>query len=81
MPTCKEEELGCSDRPRAASDHHYSSHLSIQGRRVSQYLLFVKKMHFLVFATQKAKSMSDEECDFEYQQVCGFIRLFVDDNI
>ncbi|RDX76323.1 hypothetical protein CR513_43696, partial [Mucuna pruriens] len=26
-PTCKEEELGCSDRPRAASDHHYSSHL------------------------------------------------------
>ncbi|RDX99529.1 hypothetical protein CR513_17411, partial [Mucuna pruriens] len=22
-----EEELGCLDRPKAASDHHYSSHL------------------------------------------------------
>ncbi|RDX77317.1 hypothetical protein CR513_42580, partial [Mucuna pruriens] len=25
--TYKEEELGCSDRPRVASDHHCSSHL------------------------------------------------------
>jgi len=44
-------------------------------------LLFVKKMHLPVFATQKSESMSDEEWDFEHQQVCGFIRHFVDDNV
>ncbi|RDX82111.1 hypothetical protein CR513_37142, partial [Mucuna pruriens] len=31
-------------------------------------LLFVKKMHLPVFATQKPKSMFDEEWDFEHQQ-------------
>ncbi|RDX61133.1 hypothetical protein CR513_60661, partial [Mucuna pruriens] len=40
-PTCKEEELGCSDRPRAASDHHYSSHLSIRGRRIKVEVMVV----------------------------------------
>ncbi|RDX97304.1 hypothetical protein CR513_19938, partial [Mucuna pruriens] len=44
-------------------------------------LLFVKKMHLPIFAAQKPKSMSDEEWNFEHQQVCGFIRLFVDDNV
>ncbi|RDX90561.1 hypothetical protein CR513_27562, partial [Mucuna pruriens] len=38
-------------------------------------------MHLPVFASQKPESMSDEEWDFEHQQVCGFIRLFVDDNV
>ncbi|RDX73791.1 hypothetical protein CR513_46542, partial [Mucuna pruriens] len=31
--------------------------------------------------TYKPKSMSDEECDFEHQHVCGFIHHFVDDNV
>ena len=44
-------------------------------------LLFVKKMHLPVFATQKPDSMSDEDWDFEHQQVCGFIRQFVEDNV
>ncbi|RDX84565.1 hypothetical protein CR513_34368, partial [Mucuna pruriens] len=44
-------------------------------------LLFVKKMHLPIFAAQKPESMSDEEWDFEHQHVCGFIRLFVDDNV
>ncbi|RDX95656.1 hypothetical protein CR513_21792, partial [Mucuna pruriens] len=44
-------------------------------------LLIVKKMHLPVFAAQKPKSMSDEEWDFEHQQICDFIRLFVDDNV
>nr|KYP34057.1 hypothetical protein KK1_045015 [Cajanus cajan]KYP34065.1 hypothetical protein KK1_045023 [Cajanus cajan]KYP34067.1 hypothetical protein KK1_045025 [Cajanus cajan] len=30
-------------------------------------LLFVKKMHFPIFATQKLDSMSEEDWDFEYQ--------------
>nr|KYP70932.1 Retrovirus-related Pol polyprotein from transposon TNT 1-94 [Cajanus cajan] len=44
-------------------------------------LLFVKKMHLPVFATQKPNFMSEEEWDFEHQQVCGFIRKFVEDNV
>ncbi|RDX93346.1 hypothetical protein CR513_24405, partial [Mucuna pruriens] len=50
-------------------------------KRKMKDLLFVKKMHLLVFAAQKPESMSNEEWDFEHQQVCGFIRLFVDDNV
>nr|KYP52740.1 Retrovirus-related Pol polyprotein from transposon TNT 1-94 [Cajanus cajan] len=37
-------------------------------------LLFVKKMHLPIFTTQKPDFMSDEDWDFEHQQVCGFIR-------
>ncbi|RDX60189.1 hypothetical protein CR513_61692, partial [Mucuna pruriens] len=44
-------------------------------------LLFVKKMHLLVFIAQKPESMSDEKWDFEHKRVCDFIRLFVDDNV
>ena len=43
-------------------------------------LLFVKKLHLPVFTTQKPDSMSEEEWDFEHQQVCGFIRQYVEDN-
>ncbi|RDX97862.1 hypothetical protein CR513_19315, partial [Mucuna pruriens] len=39
------------------------------------------KMHLPVFAAQKPESMFDKECDFEHEQVCDFIRLFVDDNV
>ena len=44
-------------------------------------LLFVKKLHLLVFLSQKPKSKNDEEWDFEHQQVCGFIRQWVEDNV
>ncbi|RDY05718.1 hypothetical protein CR513_10416, partial [Mucuna pruriens] len=37
-------------------------------------LLFIKKMHLPVFTAQKLESMSNEEWDFEHQQVC-------DDNV
>ncbi|KAK8997629.1 hypothetical protein V6N11_012178 [Hibiscus sabdariffa] len=46
-----------------------------------KYLLFVKALHLLVFATQKLDSKSDEEWEFEHQQVCGFIRQFVEENV
>jgi len=44
-------------------------------------LLFVKKMHFPIFGTQKPDSMFDEEWGFEHERVCGFIRHFVDEPI
>jgi len=44
-------------------------------------LLFVKKLHLPVLTTQKPDSMSEEEWDFEHQQVCGFIRQYVEDNV
>ena len=43
-------------------------------------LLFVKKMHLLVFATEKPDGVSDVDWDFEHQQVCGFIRQWIEDN-
>ncbi len=43
-------------------------------------LLFVKSPHLPVFASQKPDSKSDEEWDFEHEQVCQFIRQFVNDN-
>ena len=39
------------------------------------------KMVALVFATQKPDSMSEEEWDFEHQQVCGFIWQYVEENV
>jgi len=44
-------------------------------------LLFVKKLHLPVFATEKPKDKIDEEWKFEHQQVCGFIRQYVEDNV
>ncbi|KAK8564203.1 hypothetical protein V6N12_036332 [Hibiscus sabdariffa] len=44
-------------------------------------LLFVKALHLPVFATQKPDSKSEEEWEFEHQQVCGFIRQFVEENV
>ncbi|KAF1859019.1 hypothetical protein Lal_00000843 [Lupinus albus] len=44
-------------------------------------LLFVKKLHRPVFATKKTETMTEEEWSFEHQQVCGFIRQYVEDNV
>lgn len=44
-------------------------------------LLFVKKMHLPVFSAHKPESISDEDWDFEHQQVCGYIRQWVEDNV
>lgn len=44
-------------------------------------LLFVKKMHLPVFAAHKPETVIDENWDFEHQQVCGYIRQWVEDNV
>nr|KYP73286.1 Retrovirus-related Pol polyprotein from transposon TNT 1-94 [Cajanus cajan] len=44
-------------------------------------LLFVKKMYFPVFTSQKPDSMSEEDWNFEHQQMCGFIRKIIEDNV
>ena len=44
-------------------------------------LLFVKKMHLPVFASNKPQSLNDEEWEFEHLQVCGYIRQWVEDNV
>ena len=44
-------------------------------------LLFVKKLHLSLFATEKPKDKTDEEWKIEHQQVCGFIRQYVEDNV
>ena len=37
-------------------------------------LLFVKKMHLPVFASNKPQCLNDEEWEFEHLQVCCYIR-------
>ena len=44
-------------------------------------LLFVTKLHLPVFSTTKPENKTDEEWEFEHEQVCGFIRQFVEDNV
>ena len=44
-------------------------------------LLFVKNLHLPVFASDKPQKKSVEEWSFENQQVCGFIRQWVGDNV
>ena len=44
-------------------------------------LLFVKKMNLSVFSTHKPENVTDENCKFEHQQVCEYIRQWVEDNI
>lgn len=44
-------------------------------------LLFVKNLHLPVFASEKPKSKTDEDWSFEHQQICGFIRQYVEDNV
>ena len=44
-------------------------------------LLYVKSLHLPVFASEKPSSKSDEDWKFEHEQVCGFIRQWVEDNV
>src|ERR1044072_37493 len=44
-------------------------------------LLLVKKWHRPVFATERPESMTEDEWSFEHQQVCGFIRQYVEKNV
>ena len=44
-------------------------------------LLFVTKLHLPVFSVDKPNDKSDEEWAFEHEQVCRFIRQFVEDNV
>jgi len=44
-------------------------------------LFFMKKLYRPIFVTQKRDFMSNEEYDFEHQQVRGFIRQYVEDNV
>ncbi|KAF2297232.1 hypothetical protein GH714_019727 [Hevea brasiliensis] len=39
-----------------------------------------ESLHLPVFAIQKLESKSNEDYEFEHEQVCGYIRQFVDDN-
>ena len=44
-------------------------------------LLVVTKMHLPVFTTVKPEGKTDEEWEFDHEQVCSFIRQFVEDNV
>lgn len=43
-------------------------------------LFFVKKLYLAMFLSQKPESKNDKEWDFERQQVCDFIRQWLEDN-
>ncbi|KAH0695864.1 hypothetical protein KY289_013346 [Solanum tuberosum] len=43
-------------------------------------LLFVKKMHLPIFTAHKLETVTNENWDFEHQQVCGYIRQWVEDD-
>ncbi|KAL5842405.1 hypothetical protein ACOSQ3_013008 [Xanthoceras sorbifolium] len=65
----------------------FSKMISLNGtnyhiwRNKMKDLLFVTKLHLPVFTTVKPDGKTDEEWDFEHEQVCGFIRQYVDDNV
>ena len=44
-------------------------------------LLFVTKMHLLVFSMTKLEDKIDQEWEFEHEQVCDFIWQFVEDSV
>lgn len=44
-------------------------------------LLYVKSWHLPVFSEEKPEGKTDDQWLFEHEQVCGFIRRWVDDNI
>ncbi|CAL1379917.1 unnamed protein product [Linum trigynum] len=44
-------------------------------------LLFVTKLHLPVFSSAKPEGKTDEDWEFEHQQVCNYVRQFVDDNV
>ena len=44
-------------------------------------LLFVKKIHLSVFSAHKPENVIDENWEFEHQQVCVYIRQWVEYNV
>ena len=44
-------------------------------------LLFVKKIHIPFFSAHKPENVTDKNWEFEHQQVCGFMRQWVEDNV
>lgn len=50
-------------------------------KRKMKDLLYVKSWHLPVFSTEKPEGKTDEQWQFEHEQVCGFIRQWVDDNV
>ncbi|KAH7531688.1 hypothetical protein JRO89_XSUnG0011200 [Xanthoceras sorbifolium] len=65
----------------------FSKMISLNGtnyhiwRNKMKDLLFVTIMHLSMFTTVKPDGKTDEEWDFEHEQVCGFIRQFVEGNV
>lgn len=50
-------------------------------KRKMKDLLLVKNWHLPVFSTEKPADKTDEQWSFKHEQVCGFIRQWVDDNV
>ena len=50
-------------------------------KRKMKDLLFVKKMHLPVFSTHKPENVTDENWEFEHQQVCVYIRQWFEYNV
>jgi len=44
-------------------------------------LLYVKNFYKPVFGDEKPSNISDEEWNLLHRQVCGYIRMWVDDNV
>ncbi|CAL1360545.1 unnamed protein product [Linum trigynum] len=44
-------------------------------------LLLVTELHLPVFSPTKPDGKTEEEWEFKHEQVCGYIRQFVDDNV
>ncbi|KAJ0102904.1 hypothetical protein Patl1_04799 [Pistacia atlantica] len=44
-------------------------------------LLFLKRLYLPILALEKPNSKSDEEWEFEHEEVCEYIRQWVEDNV
>jgi len=44
-------------------------------------LLYVKKFHPPIFGNKKPSNISDEGWNLLYRKVCGYIKMWVDDNV
>lgn len=44
-------------------------------------LLYMKRLHLLVFASEAPKDKSKEEWEFENTQVCSYVGQYLDDNV
>lgn len=50
-------------------------------KRKMKDLLYVKSWHLPVFSIERPEGKTDEQWKFDHEQVCGFIRQWVDDNV